>query len=164
MARKAQELKAFLARSTCRCTRPNGRPGRGRARGYCRQLDPDVAARSWQGNPPGLFLVATSVRRGYPAGTLASQLLGYTDIDLQRRRAAPASSTCSTRVLAGRSGKQLEVHGARRLPLETITLRKPRPGRNVQLTIDHAIQSKVQSVLGQHRAPVPRPVGHRRSC
>jgi cell division protein FtsI/penicillin-binding protein 2 len=109
------------------------------------QLDPGVAAEIMAGKPPGLFLRA-SVRRGYPAGKLASQLIGYTDSENSGADGAGIERAYNS-VLAGRDGKKLLVNGPGGVPLDTLTLQKPRPGRDVQLTIDRSIQAKVQSVL-----------------
>ncbi|MDX6521184.1 MAG: hypothetical protein QOJ31_516 [Gaiellales bacterium] len=109
------------------------------------QLDPVVAARIMAAKPAGLFLV-DSVRRDYPTRRQASQLLGYTDFANSGLDGAGIEQQYNA-VLAGRSGERLEVRGPGGVSLDTITLRAPRPGRDVRLTIERAIQAKVQSVL-----------------
>src|SRR6478672_10282354 len=105
------------------------------------QLDPAVAAEIMSAHPPGLFTV-NSVRRDYPSGKMASQLIGYVGsgggagIEYQYNN-----------VLGGHPGEQLEVRGPGGVPLSTVTLRRAQQGRDVQLTIDRSIQQKVQSVL-----------------
>jgi cell division protein FtsI/penicillin-binding protein 2 len=112
----------------------------------CRQLTPEAAATIMEGNPPGLFLV-DEPRRGYPFGPLASQLLGYTDIDLKGRPSGAGLEYTLDPVLTGHPGKLLEIQAPDGSPLERVTMARPHPGRSVELTIDQAIQSKVQSVL-----------------
>ena len=109
------------------------------------QLDAAVAARIMAPKPAGLF-VTDAVRRDYPTRRQASQLLGYTDFDNSGTDGAGIERQYND-VLTGRSGERLEVRGPGGVQLDTITLRTARPGRDVQLTIDRAIQAKVQSVL-----------------
>jgi cell division protein FtsI (penicillin-binding protein 3) len=109
------------------------------------QVDPGVAAEIMADDPPGLFL-RPAVRRSYPTRKLASQLIGYTDFDNSGANGAGIERAYND-VLAGRDGEELQVNGPGGIPLDTLTLRKPRPGHDVQLTIDRSIQAKVQSVL-----------------
>jgi cell division protein FtsI (penicillin-binding protein 3) len=109
------------------------------------QLDSAIAAKIMAAKPPGLFVI-DSVRRDYPTHRQASQLLGYTDFTNSGADGAGIEQQYND-VLTGRPGERLEVQGPDGLPLDTITLRRPRPGRDVQLTINRAIQAKVQSVL-----------------
>ncbi len=109
------------------------------------QLDPLIAAKIMDAKPPGLFL-ASSVRRDYPTSRQAAQLLGYTDFANSGQNGAGIEQQYN-QVLTGRAGEQLQVRGPGGVALNTITLRAARPGRDVQLTIDRAIQAKVQSVL-----------------
>jgi cell division protein FtsI (penicillin-binding protein 3) len=109
------------------------------------QLDSAIAAKIMAAKPPGLF-VTDSVRRDYPTHRQASQLLGYTDFTNSGADGAGIEQQYNN-VLTGRPGERLEVQGPDGLPLDTITLRRPRPGRDVQLTINRAIQAKVQSVI-----------------
>jgi cell division protein FtsI (penicillin-binding protein 3) len=109
------------------------------------QLDSAIAAKIMAAKPPGLF-VTDSVRRDYPTHRQASQLLGYTDFTNSGADGAGIEQQYNN-VLTGRPGERLEVQGPDGLPLDTITLRRPRSGRDVQLTINRAIQAKVQSVI-----------------
>jgi cell division protein FtsI (penicillin-binding protein 3) len=105
------------------------------------QLDPAVAAEIMSAHPPGLFTLR-SVRRDYPSGKLASQLIGY----VGPGGGAGIENEYNS-VLGGHPGEQLEVRGPGGIPLSTVTLRRAQLGRDVQLTIDRSIQQKVQSVL-----------------
>ena len=109
------------------------------------QLDPAVAAEIMSAHPPGLFTV-DSVRRDYPSGKLASQLIGYVDSNNSGTLGAGIENEYNN-VLGGHPGEQLEVRGPGGVPLSTVTLRRVQQGRDVQLTIDRSIQQKVQSVL-----------------
>jgi cell division protein FtsI/penicillin-binding protein 2 len=109
------------------------------------QLDPAVAAEIMSAHPPGLFTV-DSVRREYPSGKLASQLIGYVDSNNSGTLGSGIEHEYNS-VLGGHPGEQLEVRGPGGVPLSTVTLRRAQQGRDVQLTIDRSIQQKVQSVL-----------------
>jgi cell division protein FtsI/penicillin-binding protein 2 len=105
------------------------------------QLDPAVAAEIMSAHPPGLFTLP-SVRRDYPSGKMASQLIGF----VGPGGGAGIEHEYNS-VLGGHPGEQLEVRGPGGIPLSTVTLRRAQQGRDVQLTIDRSIQQKVQSVL-----------------
>ena len=109
------------------------------------QLDPAVAAEIMSAHPPGLFTL-DSVRRDYPSGKLASQLIGYVDYNNSGTLGSGIENEYNS-VLGGHPGEQLEVRGPGGVPLSTVTLRRAQQGRDVQLTIDRSIQQKVQSVL-----------------
>jgi cell division protein FtsI (penicillin-binding protein 3)/stage V sporulation protein D (sporulation-specific penicillin-binding protein) len=109
------------------------------------QLDVITAARIMAAKPPGLFL-DDSVRRDYPTKRQAAQLLGYTDFANSGADGAGLEQRYNS-VLTGRSGERLEVRGPGGVPLDTITLRRPQAGHDIQLTINRAIQAKVQSVI-----------------
>ena len=109
------------------------------------QLDPAVAAEIMSAHPPGLFTL-DSVRRDYPSGKLASQLIGYVDYNNSGTLGSGIEHEYNS-VLGGHPGEQLEVRGPGGVPLSTVTLRRAQQGRDVQLTIDRSIQQKVQSVL-----------------
>jgi cell division protein FtsI/penicillin-binding protein 2 len=109
------------------------------------QLDPAVAAEIMSAHPPGLFTL-DSVRRDYPSGKLASQLIGYVDYNNSGTLGSGIENEYNS-VLGGHPGEQLEVRGPGGVPLSTVTLRRAQQGGDVQLTIDRSIQQKVQSVL-----------------
>jgi cell division protein FtsI (penicillin-binding protein 3) len=109
------------------------------------QLDPAVAAEIMSVHPPGLFTV-DSVRRDYPSGKLAAQLIGYVDSNNSGKAGSGIEREYNS-VLGGQPGEQLDVRGPGGVQLSTVTLRRAQQGRDVQLTIDRSIQQKVQSVL-----------------
>jgi cell division protein FtsI/penicillin-binding protein 2 len=111
------------------------------------QLDPALAAQIMAAKPPGLFLL-DSTRREYPSNKLAAQLIGYVDWNGSGTDGSGIEHEYNN-VLAGRPGKVLNVRGPGGLPLDTVTLRRAVPGKDVELTIQRAVQQKVQAVLDQ---------------
>ncbi|HLK43299.1 MAG TPA: penicillin-binding protein 2, partial [Thermoleophilia bacterium] len=89
-------------------------------------------------------------RRLYPYGTLAAQLLGFTNLD---GSGGGGLEDLLNRDLAGRTGKEQIVSSPTDLSLDTIQLQPVQRGRDVHLTIDTNIQTEVQQVLAetQHR-------------
>ena len=66
-----------------------------------------------------------------------------------RARACPASSTRSTALLRGRDGERRLVKDALGEAIELRETRKTKPGSNVTLTVDEAIQDKAEQVLAE---------------
>ncbi len=85
-------------------------------------------------------------RRLYPYGTLAAQLLGFTNLD---GSGGGGLEDLLNRDLSGRPGKEQIVSSPTDLSLDTIQLQPMRRGRNVHLTIDTNIQTEVQQVLAE---------------
>jgi cell division protein FtsI/penicillin-binding protein 2 len=110
------------------------------------QLDPDKVAGILADDPPGLFAI-DEPRRDYPFRKLAAQVLGYTDIDLHGRPNGAGLEYLLDPVLRGMPGERLEVRAPGGAPMESFTLAEPKQGRDVTLTIDQVIQTKVQAVL-----------------
>jgi cell division protein FtsI (penicillin-binding protein 3) len=112
-----------------------------------RQADPEVARAILAHHPPGLIGIPT-YRRAYPNGSLAAQLLGFTDIDSSGRNGGGLEQLLDP-YLHGAAGEQLIVHDAARTALETVPLVAPRNGRSVRLTIDSTVEAEVQNVLAR---------------
>jgi cell division protein FtsI (penicillin-binding protein 3) len=144
----AQELgyrgRRARARAARVALRGLTRPGAVYSRVW-RHVPPEAAAHILQAKLPGISIVDDPVR-SYPFRSLASQLLGYTDVDGDGRRGAGLEYQLDG-VLAGRPGREVVLRDPSGLTLGTESLREPRPGRDVRLTIDSAIQSELQSVL-----------------
>ena len=121
-----------------------------RAGGYVvRQLQPEVAARIMRRHLPGISTV-TELQRWYPDGAVASQLLGFTGIEGNAGKGAGAGLEHQyNHVLEGRPGKQVTVRDPSGTVLDTVDVTKPQNGRNVTLTLDASVQTKVQSVLAE---------------
>jgi cell division protein FtsI (penicillin-binding protein 3) len=116
--------------------------------GILRQLPPEVAGRIMAKHLPGLETI-DEVRRSYPFHAIGSQVLGFTNIDDQAGVGQGAGLEHQyDRYLAGRPGRQVSVYDPTRTTvLETVRLRRPVPGRSITVTLDTAIQTKVQAVL-----------------
>ena len=84
-------------------------------------------------------------RRVYPQGDLAGQLLGGVGVD--NNGLAGLEQSLETR-LHGTDGKRKIVNDALGQPVSIVDEKRAEPGKDVQLTIDAAIQQRVESVLG----------------
>jgi cell division protein FtsI (penicillin-binding protein 3) len=109
------------------------------------QLEPAHALQ--QQNLPGIGFVSES-RRDYPAGSLASQVLGFVDTDgsgiagLEEQYQAELGGKAGSEVVQSDSGGTvIPQAGAARTP--------PVPGVDVVLTIDRDIQFRAQQALAQ---------------
>lgn len=102
-----------------------------------RHLSPEVAARVVELNLPGVFL-KREYRRYYPAGELTAHMLGFTDIDDKGQEGIElawqdelAGKPGSRRVIKDRKGRIVE---------DVESIRAPRSGQNIALSIDSKIQ------------------------
>jgi cell division protein FtsI (penicillin-binding protein 3) len=112
-----------------------------------RQLPPEIAARITRRHLPGISTV-TELQRWYPDGPVASQVLGFTGIGGNAGKGAGAGLEHQyNQVLEGRPGKQVTVKDPSGTVLDTVDVQKSQDGRNITLTLDAAVQTKVQAVL-----------------
>ena len=112
-----------------------------------RQLPTDVAARIMRRHLPGITTVP-ELSRWYPGNAIASQLLGFTDIEGRAGTGQGAGLEHQyNRILAGRPGKQVTITDPGGMVLDTVDVQKPENGRNIRLTVSAAVQTKVQDVL-----------------
>ena len=88
--------------------------------------------------------VTAEPRRRYPHGTLAAQLVGSVGTDGYGLAGIEQSRE---KQLHGDDGKRRIVSDALGDPVSIVELARARPGEDVQLTIDSAIQERVESVL-----------------
>nr|WP_151898976.1 penicillin-binding protein 2 [Nitrosospira lacus] len=102
-----------------------------------RHLSPEVAAKVVELNLPGVFL-KREYRRYYPAGELTAHMLGFTDIDDNGQEGVElawqdelAGKPGSRRVIKDRKGRVVE---------DVESIRAPRSGQNIALSIDSKIQ------------------------
>jgi cell division protein FtsI (penicillin-binding protein 3) len=118
------------------------------AGGYVvRQLQSDIAARITRRHLPGISTV-TELQRWYPNGPVASQVLGFTGIEGNAGKGAGAGLEHQyNHVLEGRPGMQVTIKDPSGTVLNTVDVQKPQNGRNITLTLDAAVQTKVQAVL-----------------
>lgn len=102
-----------------------------------RQLPPEVAAKVVQLNLPGVFL-QREYRRYYPAGEVMAHVLGFTDVDDNGQEGLElahqewlAGNPGSRRVIKDRLGRIVE---------DVESIRSPKPGKDLTLSIDSKIQ------------------------
>jgi cell division protein FtsI/penicillin-binding protein 2 len=88
--------------------------------------------------------VTIETRRRYPHGTLASQLVGAVGTDGYGLAGIEQSLE---KELHGTDGERRVVSDALGDPVSIVDLQHSRPGRDVRLTIDAAIQERTESVL-----------------
>ncbi len=102
-----------------------------------RHLPPETAAKVVELNMSGIFL-RREYRRYYPAGELTAHMLGFTDVDDNGQEGielawqdALAGQPGSRRVIKDRKGRIVE---------DVESIRAPRPGKDIALSIDSKIQ------------------------
>ncbi|HEX8075134.1 MAG TPA: penicillin-binding protein 2 [Thermoleophilaceae bacterium] len=88
--------------------------------------------------------VTTEPRRRYPHGTLAAQLVGAVGTDGYGLAGIEQSRE---RQLRGEDGRRRVVSDAIGQPVSIVDLKTGRPGTDVRLTIDSAIQERTEAVL-----------------
>ena len=118
-----------------------------------RQITPDQAEKVTALQIPGVGLV-TEYRRYYPAGAVAAQLLGGTDIDDKGQEGLELAFDSRLRAQPGARQVRQNRHG--RIIDDLAQLRPPKHGENLRLGIDlwlqyHAYQELQRAVL-KHRA------------
>lgn len=118
-----------------------------------RQLPPDVAAKVVQLNLPGIFL-QREYRRYYPAGEVMAHALGFTDVDDNGQEGLElahqewlAGKPGSRRVIKDRLGRIIE---------DVESIRAPKPGKDLALSIDSKLQylayRELKQALELHKA------------
>jgi len=102
-----------------------------------RHLPPEIAARVVELNMPGVFL-RREFRRYYPAGELTAHMLGFTDVDDNGQEGVELAWQDD---LAGKPGSRRVIKDRKGRIVEDIeSIRVPRPGRDIALSIDSKIQ------------------------
>ena len=117
-----------------------------RSRGFVyirRKLPPEVGERLRKLALEGVGTLVEP-RRVYPGGALATQVVGAVGTD---GYGLFGLEQAADRLLRGRDGERRVVRDALGRPLRTITVRQPRPGRPLRLTIDAVLQRHVEGVL-----------------
>jgi cell division protein FtsI (penicillin-binding protein 3) len=109
-----------------------------------RQLPASRAAEISKLKLPGLQLIPTS-RRTYPRGWLAAQVLGSVGID---GKGLSGLEYGRDSVLHGRDGTRRMTKDALQQPIAVQDTVPAEEGKSLRLTIDAAIQSRVETVLG----------------
>jgi len=118
-----------------------------------RRVSPDLAQQVMALNAPGVAL-QREYRRYYPAGEVTAQLLGFTGVDDTGQEGLELAfdnwlqgKEGAKRVIKDRLGRIIE---------DVESLRAPRPGRDLRLSVDKRIQyltyRELKSALAEHRA------------
>jgi cell division protein FtsI/penicillin-binding protein 2 len=110
-----------------------------------RKADPIAAAGLESKEIPGLGFYSEE-RRVYPQRTVASHVLGFAGTDNQGLEGLERALDGK---LAGRPGSETVVRDPFGRPIDVVSARPERPGRNVRLTIDHEIQAAAEQILAK---------------
>jgi cell division protein FtsI (penicillin-binding protein 3) len=103
-----------------------------------RQLPPELAAKVVKLGIPGVSL-QREYRRYYPGGEVTSHLIGFTDVDDNGQEGIELALQAR---LGGRAGSQQVIKDRRGFIVEDVaSLRAPKEGGDVALSIDSKIQS-----------------------
>lgn len=103
-----------------------------------RQLPPDQAAKVVKLAIPGVSL-QREYRRYYPGGEVTSHLIGFTDVDDNGQEGIELALQAQ---LGGKAGSQQVIKDRRGFIVEDVaSLRAPKAGSNIALSIDSKIQS-----------------------
>jgi cell division protein FtsI/penicillin-binding protein 2 len=119
-----------------------------RSRGFvyiARQVDPGRAAALEKQHIAGIGIYPEE-RRRYPQHAVAAQVLGYAGVD---NRGLAGLELGLDRQLRGRPGKETIVKDAVGRAIDVVSSTPERQGKDVSLTLDHALQSNAESVLRQ---------------
>lgn len=108
-----------------------------------RQLDPQQAQYIESLKLPGIALRDES-RRFYPAGRVAANLLGFTNIDDQGIEGIEKSFN---RQLTGKAGERLVRKDRHGYVIENITENPANPAHNILLSIDERLQTVTEDAL-----------------
>ena len=118
-----------------------------------RQLPPEQAAKVVELNIPGIFL-QREFRRSYPAAAELAHVIGFTNVDDKGQEALELAFEDKLR---GKPGFRRVIKDRKGRIVEDVeSIRAPRHGERVVLTIDAKIQhlafKELQKALLQHRA------------
>jgi cell division protein FtsI/penicillin-binding protein 2 len=150
-ARAAERLAPLLNRSADEVLRDLSRRDTGFVY-LARKVPAEQARKVERLGLPGLQLIP-GARREYPRGWLASQVLGTVGTDGE---GLSGLEYAHDRLLRGRDGERRLVKDALGDAISVQDTEPEQPGRDVTLTLDAAIQGKVEEVLqdvGQRFSP-----------
>jgi cell division protein FtsI (penicillin-binding protein 3) len=117
---------------------------KGKSRLYLkREADAETARKVAERKIPGLHL-NEEPHRYYPNGSLAAHVLGGVDVD---EKGLAGIELRYNGVLGGRAGSRLVLRDALRREYNVETLFEPKPGKDIDLTLDLQIQYFAQSAL-----------------
>lgn len=110
-----------------------------------RKIDPSIGDRVKALKIEGIEVISEEMRY-YPAGSLASQLLGFVGLD--NVGLAGVEKEYNT-VLAGTAGKMTVVKDLKGNRLATESVQEAVPGADLKLTIDEDIQFEAEKVINE---------------
>ncbi|MFZ2161468.1 MAG: penicillin-binding protein 2 [Sideroxyarcus sp.] len=118
-----------------------------------RQLPPDQAGKVMKLGIPGISL-QHEYRRYYPSGDVTSHLIGFTDVDDNGQEGIEYALQAQ---LGGKAGSQQVIKDRRGFIVEDVaSLRAPKAGGDVALSIDSKIQSlafrEIKQAVEKHNA------------
>ena len=118
-----------------------------------RQVSPEVAREVADLRIPGLF-EEKGFRRSYPKSEVMAHLLGFTDADDHGQEGIELAYEST---LAGMAGARRVIKDRNGAVIEDVaSIREPRPGRDVVLSVDSRIQhlawSQLRETIAQHHA------------
>jgi len=117
-----------------------------RSRGFVyltRKTDPERARKLKGRGITGIFFTPEE-RRTYPQGRIGAQVLGYAGLD---NKGLAGLELHLDGALSGRAGRERYVRDPSGRSIEVVESRPARDGEDVELTIDHTIESYAESVL-----------------
>ena len=135
-----------LARALDRSPRAIARKLADRRAGFVylgRKLDPEIGERVKRLAIEGVGTVVEP-RRRYPRRELAAQLLGNVGTDNYGLSGLEQSRE---RALGGRNGRRRLVKDALGKPISIVEQQRARPGKDLRLTLDAALQERTEAVL-----------------
>ena len=118
-----------------------------------RRLTPDTAKKIRDLKIPGIHL-DREYRRFYPAGEVAAHVVGFTNVE---DRGQEGLELAFDKTLAGRSGKKRVIRDGRRQIIRDVeSIRTPRPGRDLVLSLDLRLQflayRELKRAVEKHKA------------
>jgi len=118
-----------------------------------RHLSPALAAKVSALNIPGVYL-QREYRRYYPGGEVAAQIVGFTNIDDMGQEGLELAYQDW---LGGEPGaKRVIKDGKHHIIADVESIRRPRPGKDLKLSIDRRIQylayRELKGVMKEHKA------------
>lgn len=118
-----------------------------------RHLDPEWANEIKQLKIPGLFL-QREYKRYYPLGEVMGQVLGFTNIDEKGQEGLELAYNSELRGIAG--AKKVIKDRLGHVVADVASVRDPKPGRTLILTLDKRLQylayRSLKSAVALHRA------------
>jgi cell division protein FtsI (penicillin-binding protein 3) len=118
-----------------------------------RHISPALAAQVSDLEIPGVYL-QREYRRYYPAGEVAAHIIGITNIDDVGQEGLELAYEDW---LGGEAGAKRVIKDGKRNIIEDVeSIRRPRPGKDLKLSIDHRIQylayRELKKAIQEHKA------------